>query len=185
MQSTSGPSMSVPRQTRTYLLSYYQDKEGLPRQAQVCILDVHVPSGRTKGVGIYESELLFSDELCSLEGAVCSRCSTNTAFQFPSRSTMRDTAFSWRPSTPIPCRSWILGLGAFLMGIRLRRQVSDVASPGKLYSMLMDIIVRFARAGLIHGDYNEFNILIRKDSGEPVVIDFPQMVSTSHENAEW
>jgi len=49
----------------------------------------------------------------------------------------------------------------------------------------MDIIVRFARAGLIHGDYNEFNILIKRDSGEPVVIDFPQMVSTSHENAEW
>lgn len=49
----------------------------------------------------------------------------------------------------------------------------------------MDVIVRFAQAGLIHGDYNEFNILIRRDTGEPVVIDFPQMVSTSHENAEW
>jgi len=71
------------------------------------------------------------------------------------------------------------------MGLLLRRQISEVASPSKLYSLLMDIIVRFARAGLIHGDYNEFNILIRKDSGEPVVIDFPQMVSTSHENTEW
>lgn len=49
----------------------------------------------------------------------------------------------------------------------------------------MDLIVRFAHAGLIHGDYNEFNILIRRESGEPIVIDFPQMVSTSHENAEW
>lgn len=48
----------------------------------------------------------------------------------------------------------------------------------------MDLIVRFARSGLIHGDFNEFNILIR-DTGEPIVIDFPQMVSTSHENAEW
>ncbi len=28
----------------------------------------------------------------------------------------------------------------------------------------MDIIVRFARAGLIHGDFNEFNILIRRDT---------------------
>ncbi|KAH7104589.1 hypothetical protein BKA62DRAFT_767649 [Auriculariales sp. MPI-PUGE-AT-0066] len=36
----------------------------------------------------------------------------------------------------------------------------------------MDLIVRFARAGLIHGDYNEFNILIRRETGEPVVIDF-------------
>ncbi|KAF5314181.1 hypothetical protein D9611_006856 [Ephemerocybe angulata] len=65
------------------------------------------------------------------------------------------------------------------------RQVSEVENPGKLYSSLMDIIVRFAQAGLIHGDYNEFNILIRRDTGEPIVIDFPQMVSTSHANAEW
>ncbi|KAJ7597107.1 RIO1 family-domain-containing protein [Mycena floridula] len=65
------------------------------------------------------------------------------------------------------------------------RQIADVPSPGKLYSTLMDIIVRFARSGLIHGDFNEFNILIRRTSGEPIVIDFPQMVSTSHENAEW
>ncbi|KZV71289.1 RIO1-domain-containing protein [Peniophora sp. CONT] len=65
------------------------------------------------------------------------------------------------------------------------RQIDEVPSPGKLYSQLMDVIVRFARAGLIHGDYNEFNILIGRETGEPVVIDFPQMVSTSHENAEW
>ncbi|KJA29171.1 hypothetical protein HYPSUDRAFT_127356 [Hypholoma sublateritium FD-334 SS-4] len=65
------------------------------------------------------------------------------------------------------------------------RQVSEVENPGKLYSQLMDVIVRFAQAGLIHGDYNEFNILIKREDGEPIVIDFPQMVSTSHENAEW
>jgi RIO kinase 2 len=66
-----------------------------------------------------------------------------------------------------------------------RRQISDVPSPGKLYSELMDLIVRFAHAGLIHGDFNEFNILINRETGDAVVIDFPQMVSTSHENAEW
>ncbi|CAL1695416.1 unnamed protein product [Somion occarium] len=65
------------------------------------------------------------------------------------------------------------------------RQVSSLPSPGVLYSNLMDVIVRFARAGLIHGDFNEFNILIRRDTGEAIVIDFPQMVSTSHVNAEW
>jgi RIO kinase 2 len=67
----------------------------------------------------------------------------------------------------------------------LRRQISDIPSPGKLYSDLMDLIIRFAQAGLIHGDFNEFNILIYRETGEPVVIDFPQMVSTSHLNAEW
>lgn len=55
----------------------------------------------------------------------------------------------------------------------------------------MDLIVRLARAGLIHGDFNEFNILLRENDPdsdepepEPILIDFPQMVSTDHENAE-
>lgn len=47
----------------------------------------------------------------------------------------------------------------------------------------MDLIVRLAQYGLIHGDFNEFNILI-KPNGDPILIDFPQMVSTSHPNAE-
>ncbi|KND03264.1 atypical/RIO/RIO2 protein kinase [Spizellomyces punctatus DAOM BR117] len=62
-------------------------------------------------------------------------------------------------------------------------QVHDVEDPGKLYSALMNLIVRLACAGLIHGDFNEFNLLIN-DRDEPILIDFPQMVSTSHRNAE-
>lgn len=53
-----------------------------------------------------------------------------------------------------------------------------------MYEELMNLIVRFAEHGLIHGDFNEFNILAR-DTGEVVVIDFPQMVSTSHSDAQW
>lgn len=64
------------------------------------------------------------------------------------------------------------------------RQINEVGDPGKLYSELMDLIVRLAQYGLIHGDFNEFNLLIR-DDGSPVLIDFPQMVSTSHPNAEY
>ncbi|KAJ3115461.1 hypothetical protein HDU96_000620 [Phlyctochytrium bullatum] len=62
-------------------------------------------------------------------------------------------------------------------------QIRDVEDPGLLYSKLMDLIVRLACSGLIHGDFNEFNLLITHDD-EPVLIDFPQMVSTSHPNAE-
>ncbi|KNZ43909.1 atypical/RIO/RIO2 protein kinase [Puccinia sorghi] len=69
------------------------------------------------------------------------------------------------------------------------RQIHDLAEPGKLYSELMDLIVKLARVGLIHGDFNEFNILVDTTStpGQaiPVLIDFPQMVSTEHENAEY
>jgi RIO kinase 2 len=82
------------------------------------------------------------------------------------------------------------------------RQISEVPDPAALYADLMQMIVDLAKVGLIHGDFNEFNILIRedavepadgvKDQGEgtgdirltPVLIDFPQMVSMSHENAE-
>ncbi|TKA55595.1 hypothetical protein B0A53_02773 [Rhodotorula sp. CCFEE 5036] len=114
------------------------------------------------------------------------------------------------------------------------RQIASVPSPGALYSSLMDMIVRLARSGLIHGDFNEFNLLIRdhrtdaekdrddetvddrearieREGGdfpvkvelegeefeerrrreregtllEPVLIDFPQMVSTDHADAEY
>ncbi|GAA5849149.1 hypothetical protein JCM8547_006462 [Rhodosporidiobolus lusitaniae] len=114
------------------------------------------------------------------------------------------------------------------------RQISSIPSPGHLYSNLMDLIVRLARSGLIHGDFNEFNLLIvdhrtslekdrddetpderearvereggdfpvkvelegeeyeerkrREREGtllEPVLIDFPQMVSVDHTDAEY
>ncbi|PLW24238.1 hypothetical protein PCASD_10474 [Puccinia coronata f. sp. avenae] len=69
------------------------------------------------------------------------------------------------------------------------RQIHDLAEPGKLYSELMDLIVKLARVGLIHGDFNEFNILVdtasKPGQAIPVLIDFPQMVSTEHENAEY
>jgi RIO kinase 2 len=53
----------------------------------------------------------------------------------------------------------------------------------------MDLIVKLAKSGLIHGDFNEFNILLKESEDpdvlpEPILIDFPQMVSTDHENAE-
>ncbi|OJJ62000.1 hypothetical protein ASPSYDRAFT_40575 [Aspergillus sydowii CBS 593.65] len=85
------------------------------------------------------------------------------------------------------------------------RQISKVPDPALLYSELMDMILRLARYGLIHGDFNEFNILIKevedpeaKGKGKaredeeddenlkliPVLIDFPQMVSIDHANAE-
>lgn len=47
----------------------------------------------------------------------------------------------------------------------------------------MELIDRFAEHGLIHGDFNEFNIMINQDS-EITVIDFPQCVSINHLNAE-
>lgn len=56
----------------------------------------------------------------------------------------------------------------------------------KAYHFLLDLIIRFAEHGLIHSDFNEYNILI--DEKEPYniyVIDFPQMVSMDHQDAKF
>jgi RIO kinase 2 len=55
----------------------------------------------------------------------------------------------------------------------------------KSYHFLLDQIIRLAENGLIHSDFNEYNIVI--DDKEPYnvsFIDFPQMVSTDHKEAE-
>ncbi|RGP73759.1 atypical rio rio2 kinase [Fusarium longipes] len=75
------------------------------------------------------------------------------------------------------------------------RQIAEVPDPASLYGELIALILRLAKHGLIHGDFNEFNILIKENRTkteegeetltlEPVVIDFPQMVSMEHQNAE-
>lgn len=61
--------------------------------------------------------------------------------------------------------------------------VTSVADTEALYDELMNLIVRLGNCGVIHGDFNEFNIMIN-DENHPIIIDFPQMVSTSHPNAE-
>lgn len=69
------------------------------------------------------------------------------------------------------------------------RQLQEHDDPARLYQTLMEFIVRLAQHGLIHCDFNEFNIMIREDfdrkdpKSEIVVIDFPQCVSIDHMDA--
>ncbi|CAL3962881.1 hypothetical protein PZA11_000084 [Diplocarpon coronariae] len=79
------------------------------------------------------------------------------------------------------------------------RQISCVPNPSSLYAELIAMVLRLAQYGLIHGDFNEFNILIKEEtkteaaedkhtqtlSLTPILIDFPQMVSMDHANAEY
>lgn len=71
-----------------------------------------------------------------------------------------------------------------LMNAYPLNQVHEVADPGAVYNDLMNLIVRLANHGLIHGDFNEFNTML-DDQDRVIMIDFPQMISTSHPNAEW
>ena len=61
-------------------------------------------------------------------------------------------------------------------------QVGKFAHPQKVYNDCADILLRLARCGLIHGDFNEFNFIV-SEKEEVTLIDFPQMVSTNHQNA--
>jgi RIO kinase 2 len=62
--------------------------------------------------------------------------------------------------------------------------VDSLPNVGEMYDKLMALIVRLARYGVIHSDFNEFNIIITHDN-EPIMIDFPQMVSIDHPNADF
>ena len=89
------------------------------------------------------------------------------------------------------------------------RQIASVPNPPSLYAELISMILRLAQYGLIHGDFNEFNILIEEKTEQtsneskppqpgtssptassnnvtltPILIDFPQMISVDHTNAE-
>ena len=60
--------------------------------------------------------------------------------------------------------------------------------PLTVLEKLLKLIVRLAQAGIIHGDFNEFNPMIdvgesERKHGQITLIDFPQIVTTEHANA--
>ncbi|XP_021715452.1 serine/threonine-protein kinase rio2-like [Chenopodium quinoa] len=62
-------------------------------------------------------------------------------------------------------------------------QVKELQNPDIIFDTVISLIVRLAEHGLIHCDFNEFNIMIDDDE-KVTMIDFPQMVSISHRNAQ-
>jgi len=64
------------------------------------------------------------------------------------------------------------------------QQVHDVADVESLYDELMSLIMKLANNGLIHGDFNEFNLMLGDDD-HVTMIDFPQMISINHPNAKY
>ncbi|KMT08009.1 hypothetical protein BVRB_6g144180 [Beta vulgaris subsp. vulgaris] len=62
-------------------------------------------------------------------------------------------------------------------------QVKQLQNPDIIFETVIGLIVRLAEHGLIHCDFNEFNIMIDDDENV-TMIDFPQMVSVSHRNAQ-
>ena len=55
----------------------------------------------------------------------------------------------------------------------------------KLLDVVFQLLLRFAACGLIHGDFNEFNLLVNlKEIRKVTVIDFPQIISVEHPEAK-
>ena len=74
--------------------------------------------------------------------------------------------------TPVPIDSNRHGICMSLVEAYPMTQVSQIPHPRKVYQNLMDLIIKLAEYGLVHGDYNEFNLMI--DDDEVVtMIDFP------------
>ncbi|KAL5112080.1 Serine/threonine-protein kinase RIO2 [Taenia crassiceps] len=80
-------------------------------------------------------------------------------------------------------------------------RADDAALANALYSQAVDILTTITRNGLIHGDFNEFNLLVYglvRRGGEVdetdaktvaagaklILIDFPQMISRDHRTAQ-
>ncbi|CAN4113961.1 unnamed protein product [Withania somnifera] len=62
-------------------------------------------------------------------------------------------------------------------------QVKELQNPDVVFETILSAVIRLAEHGLIHCDFNEFNIMIDDDE-KVTMIDFPQMVSVSHPNAQ-
>mmetsp|Transcript_44590 Transcript_44590/g.96920 ORF Transcript_44590/g.96920 Transcript_44590/m.96920 type:complete len:463 (+) Transcript_44590:54-1442(+) len=54
--------------------------------------------------------------------------------------------------------------------------------PHHVLEKLMRLLVRLCRAGIIHGDFNEFNLMVTPDE-KVTLIDFPQIIHLGHPNA--
>ncbi|KAI5193233.1 RIO kinase 2 [Nematocida minor] len=63
-------------------------------------------------------------------------------------------------------------------------QKSSKIVPIQMKSTLLSIIDRIEELGYVHGDFNEFNIMVRNDFKKVKIIDFPQMITTKDPKAQ-
>lgn len=84
--------------------------------------------------------------------------------------------------TPVQNNRHAILMG-FINGFPLNK-VKSIQDPYAAFNTLIDLLEKYARNGLVHGDFNEFNLMI-DNQGKVYSIDFPQMVSTIHKEAQF
>ncbi|XP_074603620.1 RIO kinase 2 [Brevipalpus obovatus] len=66
----------------------------------------------------------------------------------------------------------------------LLNHFAELEDPATLFDNLMNLILSLANDyGVVHGDFNEFNIMLESETLKPMLIDFPQMISVTHSQA--
>lgn len=71
----------------------------------------------------------------------------------------------------------------YLSDYILLNDLKEIKDLDKTYNLLTDFIVKLYNMGYVHGDFNEFNVMVNEDS-EIKVIDFPQCVTVKDRNAK-
>ena len=126
----------------TAIVPHYQGQERLSTASADRKLVVYESIGGRKGICVYEG--MYTVYYCS-------------SISHPQASQVLH-AHGFPVPTPIDQNRHIVVMS--LLDAHPLCQVHDVDEPGRLYTKLMDLIVRLACAGLIHGDFNEFNLMI-------------------------
>ena len=61
----------------------------------------------------------------------------------------------------------------------------SIEDPDALFDQLVNLVLSLANNfGLVHGDFNEFNLMVNLETQKVVLIDFPQMVPVTHKYAQ-
>ncbi|SIO73667.1 RIOK2, RIO kinase 2 [Babesia microti strain RI] len=62
-------------------------------------------------------------------------------------------------------------------------QVRVLKTPRNTLETLFKLIIDMAEIGIIHGDFNEFNLIVDEGNDKLYLIDFPQVIPIYHQNA--
>lgn len=87
--------------------------------------------------------------------------------------------------TPVPIDQsrHIVAMSKVLGSPMCQIKTGNMYGAEAVFSICSDILTKLAQHGLIHCDFNEFNLML-DEHGHVTLIDFPQMVSTAHANAK-
>lgn len=175
-----GGSIGVGKESDIYKVS---DKNGVEK-----VMKIH-RLGRTSFHTVRNNrDYLKKNSKNGVNWMVLSRLAANKEYQF---ITML-YAKGFKVPEPFDNSRHII-IMELIKGFPMRRLRKHKNLP-ELYNNLMKFIVKLGCSGLIHCDFNEFNIMIKDedaiDPNDPedvgfVVIDFPQSISIQHKDAEY